>query len=246
MTIDWWTLALQTVNFLVLVWILARFFFRPVSAIVAHRQAAAAKVLADAEATHELADRAKADGERARAEIKAERERLLAEARAEADRERARIIADAADAARLTGAEAAAAIARERMTMEAGLVDRIRSLALEIARRLLDRLPPAATLDGFVQALCEQVPALQPATRAVFASANDGEVDVVTATALSREEIDLVRGALERAFGAPLTLSFHADPAVIAGIELHSRHAFIKSSWREDLDRIGKALRVGR
>ena len=30
MHIDWWTLALQTVNVLVLIWLLARFFFRPV------------------------------------------------------------------------------------------------------------------------------------------------------------------------------------------------------------------------
>lgn len=41
MTIDWWTLGLQTVNVLVLVWILARFLFRPVARIIADRQAAA-------------------------------------------------------------------------------------------------------------------------------------------------------------------------------------------------------------
>ena len=50
MRIDWTTLALQTVNVLVLVWLLARFLFRPVSTIIAERRAAAEKLLADAAA----------------------------------------------------------------------------------------------------------------------------------------------------------------------------------------------------
>ncbi len=50
MRIDWWTLGLQTLNALVLLWILARFFFRPVAGIMRQRQEAAASVLKQAEA----------------------------------------------------------------------------------------------------------------------------------------------------------------------------------------------------
>jgi F-type H+-transporting ATPase subunit b len=50
MTIDWWTLGLQTVNVLVLVWILARFLFKPVAKIIAERQEAAQDALDEAEA----------------------------------------------------------------------------------------------------------------------------------------------------------------------------------------------------
>ena len=49
MRIDWQTLALQTINVLILVAILARFLFRPVVAIMDERREAAAKLLADAE-----------------------------------------------------------------------------------------------------------------------------------------------------------------------------------------------------
>ena len=55
MHIDWWTLALQTVNVLVLIWLLARFFFRPVVDIVAKRQEEANKLLADAAAARQEA-----------------------------------------------------------------------------------------------------------------------------------------------------------------------------------------------
>ncbi|MDU1693666.1 MAG: ATPase, partial [Bradyrhizobium sp.] len=33
MTIDWWTVGLQAVNVTILVWLLARFFWRPVAGI---------------------------------------------------------------------------------------------------------------------------------------------------------------------------------------------------------------------
>ena len=50
MHFDWSTLILQTINVLVLLWLLRRFLFRPVAAIIAQRQAAAEKLLADAAA----------------------------------------------------------------------------------------------------------------------------------------------------------------------------------------------------
>lgn len=56
MHIDWSTLALQTVNVLVLVWLLARYLFRPVMAIIAERRVAAEKLLADAATTRAQAE----------------------------------------------------------------------------------------------------------------------------------------------------------------------------------------------
>ena len=55
MRIDWWTLGLQTINVLVLVWILGRVFFRPLADIVAARRAEAAKLLDEARAARDAA-----------------------------------------------------------------------------------------------------------------------------------------------------------------------------------------------
>jgi F-type H+-transporting ATPase subunit b len=67
MTIDWWTLGLQTVNVAVLVWLLARFFWRPVAALVEERRAAAQRMLAEADGTRSKAAAALADIEATRA-----------------------------------------------------------------------------------------------------------------------------------------------------------------------------------
>jgi F-type H+-transporting ATPase subunit b len=48
MQFDWWTLALQTVNFLILVWLLHRFLYKPVLGIVDARRAEIDAQYADA------------------------------------------------------------------------------------------------------------------------------------------------------------------------------------------------------
>lgn len=103
MELDVTTFLLEIVNVLVLIWLLKRFFYRPVMTVIADRQAAIAKTVAeasrlqaDAGALKEQYDR-RLDGweqerERARAELQeemtAERQRRLASLQADLDRER--------------------------------------------------------------------------------------------------------------------------------------------------------------
>ncbi|AOH87284.1 hypothetical protein AWL63_24355 (plasmid) [Sphingomonas panacis] len=55
MHIDWWTLALQAINVLILVWLLARFLYRPVMKVIADRQAAADALLSEAQSSKDAA-----------------------------------------------------------------------------------------------------------------------------------------------------------------------------------------------
>ena len=48
MEFDWTTFILEIINFLILVWILKRFLYRPVLGVVARRRAGIEKTLADA------------------------------------------------------------------------------------------------------------------------------------------------------------------------------------------------------
>ena len=77
MHIDWWTLALQTVNVVVLVWILARFFFRPIADLVAKRKEATARLLTDADAARKEAESLRYDAAKLRAIVNAESDGLI-------------------------------------------------------------------------------------------------------------------------------------------------------------------------
>jgi F-type H+-transporting ATPase subunit b len=245
MHIDWWTLALQTVNVLILIWILSRFFFRPVMDIVAKRQQQADKLLTDAARARQEAADARAAADKANAEIASERERLLAEAHSAAASDKQSLLAQSFAEIAKSRTEAEAAMARDRSAAEAAIIDRAGNLAVDIAQRLLERSPHRNVLDGFVDEICRELRALSPDAREslAVAAAAAHSLEVVTAAPLSGEEMQRVRAALKQAFGRELPMTFVSDPAIISGIELRGQNAIIRNSWRADLDRIRQELK---
>ena len=95
MTIDWWTLGIQTVNVAILVWLLQRFFWRPVAAMIEQRRDATRRVMAEAAAAKAQATAALAEIEQTRAGFAKEREAILAAAHVEAETTRAALLAEA-------------------------------------------------------------------------------------------------------------------------------------------------------
>jgi len=243
MRIDWWTLALQTVNVLVLVWILGRFFFRPIADIVARRQSEAGRIMAEAAAARQQAAELKAQAEATHDRLDEERGNLLRGARQAAQAEKAELLAQASsDIAKLRG-EAQAAILQQQQAAELAVVARASELSVDIARRLLQRLPARLALSAFVQGLCGEITALAPEARSLLAAADAAHpLEVVSAVPLAEDETILLRDALRGALGVAPPLTFRAEPALIAGLELRGRHTVVRNNWQADLGRIREEL----
>jgi F-type H+-transporting ATPase subunit b len=241
MQIDWWTLAFQAVNVLILIWLLSRFLYRPVTAAIAARQQAADRLLADAEAARAAAAAEAAALKSQRDGLAAEAERKAAEMHAEIDRDRARLIAEAkADAAAVAKqAEAAAAAARARVTAE--LQEKAAILAGDMAATLLRRLPQAQITDAMFQVLLGSLRALPEEERRRLAA--DAPLAMVTAAPLDDATRDRYLRALADALPPSASLSLAVDPALIAGFELHGQHMRVRNSWRADLDRMLATLK---
>jgi len=241
MRIDWWTLGLQAVNVLVLIWLLARFLFRPVVDIIAARQKAAEQLLGDAKA-------AKAEAEAERDKAVAETA-LLAEHRAEAlkaaEAEVATAKAALLAAARTEGdrlrAAAKAEIEASRHTEVLAAEDRAGRLAVDIATKLLDRLPPDARVSAFIDGIAAGLGKLPEGTRASI-GADGASIRLTAARAVTPEELETCRKALARALGHPVAVEVAVEPALIAGIELESPHAVVRNSFRADLVRLKSEL----
>lgn len=242
MRIDWWTLALQTANAVVLIWLLNRFLFRPVSEIVTRRQTEAQRLIADATENQNQVDAARAALAAEQRSIAAERDKLLADAHTAAHAERTALLGRTSEEIARLHAEGVAAIVRERVEMEKTLIDRAKHLSLQIARHLLDRIAPLAATDLFLPELCQKIRSLSAQELGAFTSTNE-RIEIVTATPLHPGDAERTRGIISKAIGGDPPLVFRIDAAVIAGIEIHSQRAIIRNSWRNDLDRICEVLK---
>lgn len=240
MTIDWWTLGLQTVNVLILIWILARFLFNPVAKIIAERQAAAHAALDEAGAARDAAEAARAAAKAEADEMVHARAELLARAQDEAKRERAHLLAAARAEADKARAETRAELDRMHETGKSAMTDEAAALAAYIAARLVDRLPETARIDGFIDGLVTAVTELPAATRKGIGA--NGPVRLRAPRALTGDEHARLETRLAEALGHRVTLHTEADPALIAGLELDAPHAIVRNHFRADLDRIKAEL----
>jgi F-type H+-transporting ATPase subunit b len=237
MTIDWWTLGLQTVNVLILVWLLGHFFWRPVAAMIEQRRTTAQKALADAAAERAEAAAALADIERTRSGFAQERDALLKAAQETVERAHAARLQEAEKEAATLEAAAKAAIARNKDAAEKAWAERASHLAVDIARRLAARLDGPAVRTVFLEWLLKEIHNLPDTARQAVA-AGGGMLEAISAALLEPADQQRYSKLIMEAFGANLPIAFKVDPNLIAGLELHGPHLIIANSWRADLTQI--------
>jgi F-type H+-transporting ATPase subunit b len=237
MHFDWSTLALQTVNFAILVWLLHRYLYRPVLALVDARRAEIDKDYAAARAAESDAKARLAAIENQRAALAAERSAVLQKAAADAEAAAAarRAQAEREAAALLDSARKNLASERDQALAEA------RRLALdlgaEIARRLLAEMPMQLRAEAWLARIVESLTALSPAKRAELGGqlTNGQHLTAVTASALPEDAQRAWQDRLRRALGDHIEIDFRVDPQLVAGTELHFPNAVLRFSWQSAL-----------
>jgi F-type H+-transporting ATPase subunit b len=234
MTIDWWTLGIQSVNIVILIWLLGHFFWRPVAAMIEQRRAATREAFAQVEIQRTQVSATLADIERTRAGFVGEREALLAVARQEAEQERAAILAKAATDAAALEAEAKAAAARDVEAANRAWTERASRLAVAIAGRLVERLQGPAVQDAFLAGLLKSVRELPEAAR-LGATAPDVRLQAISAAPIDPADQQRFSDEIGAALGRSARIDFKSDAALIAGFELTAPHFTVGNSWRGDL-----------
>jgi F-type H+-transporting ATPase subunit b len=246
MRIDWWTLALQAANFLVLVWLLQHFLYRPVQAIIGERQQQVASVLAEASAARAAAEQLRADLQEERAAIENERHQVMEEAHARAQEEAVSLLGRArADAEKLL-AEERQRVAQERIEAADLLRLEATELGVAIGRRLLAEAGDARLDRTFLDRSLARLEALAEPERAALIDRiahDDVVVQVVTAAPLDPADRDAFTERLRGLVGAGIDVQFADDPTLLVGAELHFPHTVLHHSWQDSLREIEEDLK---
>ncbi len=241
MTIDWWTLGLQTLNVMILLGLLQHFFWKPVAAMIAQRKALADKTVADRSALDRQAAQAEADAAKTRGGFAAERAALLTEAELEAGRARDTLLAQARTEAAAFQTAAKAAVQAGQDAARRAWSDRSNELGVEIAGRLVARLDGDTVQAAFLDWLVAAIAALPDQARKALAD-HAIALSVVGTTPLTEAAQAQATSRIGAAFGYRPQIAYTTDPALIAGLELHAPHLAVSNSWRADLADILESL----
>jgi F-type H+-transporting ATPase subunit b len=231
---SYWTILLQAINFLVLIWLLQHFLYRPVLGVIESRRAISARAMAEAAHSKEVAEEARQSLDRERVALVAERDDVLEKAAVEAAREREALLEKARREAQALEAETREQMARERAAFHATVIAEAAQLAIEIAHRLVASAQLAAKIDPFLERAGATIAAMTDAERNRLLLPGESLI-LVSAVPLDERQRAAATAQLSRALGRALTLSFVDSVDLIAGIELRFPRAVLRHNWRDDL-----------
>jgi len=243
MTIDWWTLFLQTVNFLLLVWLLQHFLYKPVRAVIEKRRALAEQALLKAEATEKEASKAKATFEEKSTALEQTREASIEKAQESAEAEAKKIVTQAKQQAEKIVAEAHKAADDSRSEALATVKQDIVETAVKIAATILRKTANSDLNEVFLAHVLDEIGALTKEDRArIDADIGKEGVEVATSMKLTKAERDAWTKTLRERLHLRSAPHFTIDPALLGGAELRFSHATVRFAWSDQLKKAADIL----
>ena len=237
MLLNWFTIAAQIVNFLLLVWLLKRFLYSRIIAAIDNRENKIAAALSEAAAKEGGAAEQLALYQAKLADFEKQRDDLLAQARLEAEKQHAALVEKAREHARLLEGAWRDDLEQQRTAFLLDLRNRAAAEILEIARRTVADLASLDVHQCAVQTFLEKFRSLD---RATCKKLGTSDLLIRSAFELPDETRAEIQQAIEGHLETSVCLRFERVPEIGLGVELRgngTRIAWNSESYLEALDR---------
>ena len=230
MLIDWFTVGAQVLNFLILVWLLKRFLYKPILHAIDAREERIAAELADADAKRADARKERDAFRHKNEEFDRQRSALLSQATEEVAAERHRLLEEARKEADDLSEKRAASLQREQKTLHEELARRTSHEVFAIARKTLGDLAGAGLEPSMIAVFTQRVRELDDETKSALGRALSSAPAVVrSAFDLPAEQQATIQRAINETFSADVSLQFKTAADLVSGIELSA--AGQKVAW---------------
>lgn len=232
MLIDWFTVAAQALNFLILVWLMKRFLYQPILVAIDAREKKIAAELADAAGQMATAKQEREEFQHKNEEFDQQRAALLAKAVDEAKAERKRLFGEARAAADALAAKRRESLMNDAKNLNQAITRKAQDEVFAIARHALTELSGADLEERMIAVFISRLHTLDEAAKAQLGDALKSTKE----PALIRSALELtempraaIQSAINQTFSADIQLRFETAPDLVSGIELTASGR--KISW---------------
>ena len=222
MLIDWFTVVAQTLNFLILVWLMQRFLYKPILRALDAREERIAKELADADLKKAEAQKERDEFQDKNEEFDRQRTARMSQMTDEVGAERLRRLDGARKAVDTLSAQRMESLRNDARNLSQVISRRAQQEVFAIIRKVLSDLAEASLEERMVDVFIRQLGALTDQEKAELRSA----FAVASEPAVVHSAFDLPaaqRASLERviqtlvAAGTPVR--FETAPDLVSGID---------------------------
>ena len=235
MEINWFTVIAQIVNFLILVWLLKRFLYKPVLDAIDAREKKIASQLEDA-ATKKA--EAKKDKELFRLKNETfdrERSEKMNEVHNQIDSEKQRLFEEVRKESTVLRSKFEDSLKQQEQEIVDRLKRKTKDAVFEIAGKTLSDLASANLEEQVVNVFIKKIKDLDGAAKSKFIDAlknNEGAITIKSVFDLSDRSKKELEKAIEKITGKQNDFQYGLEPELVSGIEIET--ASYQLSWNID------------
>jgi len=223
MLIDWFTVGAQIVNFLILVWLLKHFLYKPILDAIDAREKRIAAELADADKKKAEAEKERTDFEDKNKAFDQQRSALLGKAADEAKTERERLIDQAKKDADSLRANQADALSGDQIRLASEITLLAEKEVFAIARKTLADLATVSLEERIGEVFTRRLRELDPKAKELLGDALKNSslpAQVRSAFDMPPDQRAAIQNALNETFSTVVRIKFEDSQDAVCGIEL--------------------------
>ena len=232
MLINWFTVAAQVINFLILVWLLKHFLYKPILNAIDTREKGIAARVADAKSKVEEGRKERDEFQHKNQAFDQERAALMTKATEDAKTERQRLLEQAQNDADSLRDKRQQSLQTEQRNLNQEIVRWTQKEVFAIARKTLADLANTSLQERMADVFVTRLRALTGAPKNQLGSA----LEAPPQTAVVRSAFDLppaqqtsIETAINDTFAAKPKIQFQTVPELVSGVELSANGQ--KISW---------------
>ncbi len=232
MLFDWITLVAQLVNFIVLVWLLKRFLYKPILDAIDERESLIARQLLAAEAIKADANKELENYHKKNSEINQQHHKLLTNAISEVNAEKKKLLEQTRLEVESLRMRLQESLRSEQQNLGTSIIRLTRNEVFAIVRKTLSDLASVNLEDQMTTVFIQRLNALTEKEIESFYSAlksSPGDFYVQSMFDLTLAQQSAIQNALKNNFKVPANIIFTSGDQSVSGIEFISDG--FKVSW---------------
>ena len=245
MQINWFTVIAQLINFLVLVWLMKKYLYKPILQAVDEREKKIAAELADAKTKKTEAKKEQDEFLKKNDLFDSQKKKMIADATLETAQERQKLL----DAAHKEAAGVKLKLEKTSKALQENLNDQLarqtQQAVFSLTKKALSEMASTTLEKQSVQVFIKKIKATSDKEKTQFLKAFQSDANpllVKSAFDLSDKEQKLIKSEIETILGGEGKYEFKTDPKMISGIELATKGYKLSWSFSAYINSLEKSL----
>lgn len=223
MKVDWFTVIAQILNFLILVWLMKHFLYKPILNAIDEREKKIAEALSDADEKRKEAKEAHEIYQKKNEAFEQMREDLIKQTKDEIEKERQNLLKEAHQAADELTRKREVRLQNDAIQLSGTISSWTKKEVFDIARKTLRDLGAISLEERLTAVFIQHLEDMNGIAKEIFLKAIEATTtpaELRSAFELPEDQKNQIEEALSKHFMPDIPLKYEVAPHLISGIEL--------------------------